>query len=137
MVRWGIVGLGRMADTEIAPAINARQHGVLQAVISRDPRRAESFAQRRHAVHGLTSYGGMLADPEVDAVYIATPNALHADPVVEAAQAGKHFMCDKPLATSTAEDRRAVAACEAAGGRLGVTFPTRVHAALIPCREAL
>jgi 1,5-anhydro-D-fructose reductase (1,5-anhydro-D-mannitol-forming) len=137
MVRWGIVGLGRIADTEIAPAINASQHGVLQAVVSRDQGRADSFAQRHHAVHGLTSYGGMLADPEVDAVYIATPNALHADQVVEAAQAGKHVMCDKPLATSTAEARRAVAACEAAGVRLGITFQTRFHDAFIPCREAI
>src|ERR1039457_7045996 len=119
MVRWGIVGLGRIADTEIAPAISASKDGVLQAVVSRDQGRADSFAQRHQAARGLTDYGEMLADPEVDAVYIATPNALHADQVVAAAEAGKHVMCDKPLATSTAAARRAAAACEAAGVRRG------------------
>jgi 1,5-anhydro-D-fructose reductase (1,5-anhydro-D-mannitol-forming) len=137
MVRWGIVGLGRIADTEIAPAINASKDGVLQAVVSRDQGRADSFAQQHQAARGLTDYGEMLADPEVDAVYIATPNALHADQVVAAAAAGKHVMCDKPLATSTAEARRAAAACQSAGVRLGITFQTRFHDAFIPCREAI
>jgi len=63
----------------------------------------------------------------VDAVYIATPNALHAGEVVAAAAAGKHVMCDKPLALSVADARRAVAACEKAAVRLGITFQTRFH----------
>jgi 1,5-anhydro-D-fructose reductase (1,5-anhydro-D-mannitol-forming) len=137
MVRWGIIGLGRIADTEIAPAINASKEGALQAVVSRDQGRADSFAQRHQAARGLTDFGEMLADPEVDAVYIATPNALHADQVVAAAQAGKHVMCDKPLATTAAEARRAVAACEAAGVGLGITFQTRFHDAFVPCRQAI
>jgi 1,5-anhydro-D-fructose reductase (1,5-anhydro-D-mannitol-forming) len=127
MVRWGIIGLGRIADTEIAPAISADPGGVLRGVVSRDQGRADSFAQRHGAVRALTDYGELLADPDVDAVYIATPNALHADQVVTAARAGKHVMCDKPLATSVADARRAVAACEDAGVRLGITFQTRFH----------
>ncbi len=127
MVRWGIVGLGRIADTEIAPAISALPGSVLRGVVSRDQGRADSFAARHKAERALTEYAELLADPEVDAVYIATPNALHADQVVSAAQAGKHVMCDKPLAMSVADARRAVAACEDAGVRLGITFQTRFH----------
>ncbi len=126
-VRWGIVGLGRIADTEIAPAITASRRGVLRGVVSRDQGRAGAFAARHAAARALASYGDLLADPEVDAVYIATPNALHVDQVTAAAAAGKHVLCDKPLALSAADARRAAAACEAAGVRLGITFQTRFH----------
>jgi 1,5-anhydro-D-fructose reductase (1,5-anhydro-D-mannitol-forming) len=127
MTRWGIIGLGKIADAEIAPAIGALPDGVLHGVVSRDQARADDFAARHGAQHALTDYTELLADPGVDAVYIATPNALHAGQVVAAARAGKHVMCDKPLATSVAEARRAVGACEDAGVRLGITFQTRFH----------
>jgi 1,5-anhydro-D-fructose reductase (1,5-anhydro-D-mannitol-forming) len=126
-IRWGIVGLGRIADAEIAPAITASRHGVLRGVVSRDQGRASAFAARHAAARALVSYPDLLADPELDAVYIATPNALHVDQVVTAAEAGKHILCDKPLALSGTDARRAVAACERAGVRLGITFQTRFH----------
>jgi 1,5-anhydro-D-fructose reductase (1,5-anhydro-D-mannitol-forming) len=137
MVRWGIVGLGRIADTEIAPAISASPQGVLHGVVSRDQGRADSFAGRHAAARALTSFDELLADPAVDAVYIATPNALHADQVVAAARAGKQVMCDKPLAVTAADARRAVAACEEAGVRLGITFQTRFHRAFDRFREVI
>lgn len=127
MVRWGLIGLGRIADTEIAPAIAASPSGTLHGVVSRDQGRADSFAGRHGAARALTDYAELLADPDVDAVYIATPNAFHADQVVAAAAAGKHVMCDKPLATTVADAQRAVAACGGAGVRLGITFQTRFH----------
>ncbi len=126
-MRWGIIGLGRIADTEIAPAITDSPQGELRAVVSRDQGRADAFAGRHGAARALTSFHEMLADPDVDAVYIATPNALHAEQVVTAARAGKHVMCDKPLALSVADARRAVAACEEAAVKLGITFQTRFH----------
>jgi 1,5-anhydro-D-fructose reductase (1,5-anhydro-D-mannitol-forming) len=137
MVHWGVVGLGRIADTEIAPAIAASPHGILHGVVSRDQGRADSFAERHHAVRALTDLGELLRDPDVDAVYIATPNALHADQVVAAAQAGKHVLCDKPLALTVADAQRAIAACDEAGVRLGVTFQTRFHDAFDRCRPAI
>jgi len=127
MVRWGIIGLGRIADTEIAPAITTSPQGELRAVVSRDQGRADAFAGRHGAARALTSFDELLADPGVDAVYIATPNALHADQVMAAARAGKHVMCDKPLALSVAGARQAVATCEEAAVRLGITFQTRFH----------
>jgi 1,5-anhydro-D-fructose reductase (1,5-anhydro-D-mannitol-forming) len=127
MVRWGIIGLGRIADSEIAPAIGASPRGRVHAVVSRDQGRADIFAARHGAARALTSFEDLLIDPGVDAVYIATPNALHAAEVVAAAQAGKHVMCDKPLALNVADAERAVAACEQAGVRLGITFQTRFH----------
>lgn len=124
---WGIVGLGRIAGSQIAPAIASLEGHDLVAVTSRSKERAEVFADRHAARRSYDDYAAMLADDEVDAVYIATPNALHADQVVAAARAGKHVLCDKPLATTVPDATRALEACRQAGRSLGITFQTRRH----------
>jgi 1,5-anhydro-D-fructose reductase (1,5-anhydro-D-mannitol-forming) len=124
---WGIVGLGRIASTQIAPAITASPHSTLVSVVSRDRGRAGEFAKAHGAASALDDYAEMIADPQVGAVYIATPNALHAEQVVAAARAGKHVLCDKPLATTVADAERCAGECRKAGVRLGITFQTRNH----------
>lgn len=124
---WGIIGLGRIAGSQIAPAITAAGNSTLVSVVSRDRARAEEFARAHGAATALDDYAKMLADPAVDAVYIATPNALHADQVIAAAQAGKHVLCDKPLAVTVEDALRCVQDCRLAGVRLGITFQTRFH----------
>ena len=124
---WGIVGLGRVAGSQIAPAITTSVDSRLVCVVSRDQGRAEEFAQTHGAVTALDDYAKMLADPAVRAVYIATPNALHAEQVITAARAGKHVLCDKPLALTVPDARRCVEECRSAGVRLGITFQTRYH----------
>lgn len=126
-IGWGIIGLGRIAGSQIAPAIRACENSTLVSVVSRDRTRAEEFARAHGPAAALDDYAKMLADPRVDAVYIATPNALHADQVIAAAQAGKHVLCDKPLAVTVEDARQCVAECRAAGVRLGITFQTRYH----------
>lgn len=127
---WGIAGLGRIASTEIAPAITAAPNSTLVSVASRDLGRAKEFARQHNAASAVNDYAAMLADPMVEAVYIATPNALHAGQVIEAARAGKHVLCDKPLATTVADAERCVAECRSAGVKLGITFQTRNHQGL-------
>jgi 1,5-anhydro-D-fructose reductase (1,5-anhydro-D-mannitol-forming) len=122
---WGIVGLGRIAGTEIAPAITASASGALISVVSRDQGRAEAFAREHGAASAVDDYAKMLANPAVGAVYIATPNAQHAEQVVAAARAGKHVLCDKPLALTVADARRCIAECRSVGVGLGITFQTR------------
>lgn len=124
---WGIIGLGRIAGSQIAPAITACENSALVSVVSRDRGRAEEFARVHGAANALDDYAKMLADPAVDAVYIATPNALHAEQAVAAARAGKHVLCDKPLALTAADASRCVQECRTAGTRLGITFQTRFH----------
>ena len=136
-IGWGIVGLGRIAETEIAPAVNAAPNSTLAGVVSRTAAKAQEFAARHGAAAAYDDYRALLEDPSVDAVYIATPNALHADQVVAAAEAGKHVLCDKPLATTVADAERAVAACAAAGVRLGITFQTRRHEGMREIRDLL
>lgn len=136
-LRWGIVGLGRIAATEIAPAISSLTNSELVAVVSRDQARADAFAVEHGAHRGLTDFDGMLGDPDIDAVYIATPNALHAAQVVAAARAGKHVLCDKPLATSVADARQAIDACATSGVHLGMTFQTRFHDGMTEIAELI
>jgi 1,5-anhydro-D-fructose reductase (1,5-anhydro-D-mannitol-forming) len=122
---WGIAGLGRIAGTEIAPAITASPGSALISVVSRDQGRAEAFAREHGAVSALDDYAKLLADPAVGAVYIATPNSQHAGQVIAAARAGKHVLCDKPLALTVPDARRCVEECRSAGVGLGITFQTR------------
>jgi 1,5-anhydro-D-fructose reductase (1,5-anhydro-D-mannitol-forming) len=136
-IGWGIVGLGRIATEEIAPAVNSAANSTLAGVVSRDATKAKSFAERHGAAAAYDDYQALLEDPAVDAVYIATPNAMHADQVVAAARAGKHVLCDKPLATSVADAERAVAECDAAGVRLGTTFQTRNYGGMAEVRALL
>lgn len=123
---WGILGTGGHADTAIAPAI-AAQGGTarLVGVVSRDPARADEFARRHGAPHAYTKYEDLLADPGVDVVVITSPNGLHAEQAVAAARAGKHVLCDKPLATSSDDAARVVEECRQAGVRLGIDFQVR------------
>lgn len=111
--RWGIVGLGRIADAAPAPAIRKDPSSELVAVVSRDPDRARAFTDRRGYRWAGTDYEAMLALPDV--VLTAPPNALHANQVVAAARAGKQVFCEKPLATTAPAARRAADACREAG----------------------
>lgn len=124
----GLVGTGGHADRALAPAIAAVAEARLVGVVSRDQGRAEDFAHRHGAEQAWTRYEDLLAEPAVDAVFITTPNALHPEQVVAAANAGKHVLCDKPLALNRADARREVEACRQAGVRFGVDFQMR-HAA--------
>jgi len=126
---WGIVGPGRISDTQMAPGINASEDSFLQAVVSRDQARAEAFAAKHNAARALTSYEEMLADPKVDVIFIGTPNAQHAEQAIQAMRAGKHVLCDKPLATRVEDAERVVAVASETGRKLGTGFMSRHHPA--------
>ena len=128
-IGWGVVSTGRAADVLVGPAINEAEDSKIVAVYSRDKEKADAYAEKHGAAHAYTSYEELLADPDVEVVYIASPNALHYEQVVAAAKAGKHIYCDKPLAMTVDEARQAVAAAREAGVKLGVNFQTRHYAA--------
>jgi 1,5-anhydro-D-fructose reductase (1,5-anhydro-D-mannitol-forming) len=124
-LRWGVIGIGNIVQSTMAPAMVDEPECDLVAAVSRDEGRANDFAARFGARYSYTDYEAMLANPEVEAVFIATPNALHADQVIAAARAGKHVLCDKPLATNVPDAERAVEACSSAGVKLGINFHNR------------
>jgi 1,5-anhydro-D-fructose reductase (1,5-anhydro-D-mannitol-forming) len=122
---WGVIGIGNIVQGTVAPAMVEEPECGLVAAVSRDQSRADDFADRFGARFAYTEYDEMLANPEVEAVFIATPNSLHAEQVIAAARAGKHVLCDKPLAINVPDAERALHACDAAGVKLGVNFHNR------------
>src|SRR6185437_9486785 len=132
---WGIVSTGKHPDIKIAPAMAAAAGGELVGVYSRDQQRAEAFARTHGARAAYRQLRDLLADSRIDGVFVASPNALHAEHVVQAAEAGKHVLCEKPLATTVADAVRMLKACRRAGVTLGVAFNLRQHPAYRRARE--
>jgi D-xylose 1-dehydrogenase (NADP+, D-xylono-1,5-lactone-forming) len=102
-IRWGILGCARITRRGLAPGIRASETGLLHALASRDATTARTWAKEFDVPKWYGSYEELLADSEVDAVYIPLPNELHRPWTIAAADAGKHVLCDKPLALSTSE----------------------------------
>ena len=101
-LQWGILGPGRIAP-RIVRALDGNSRGELRAVAGRDEGRARAFAARHGAPVTHPTFDALLEDPLIDAVYIALPNGLHAEWTIRALDAGKHVLCEKPLALSVAE----------------------------------
>jgi 1,5-anhydro-D-fructose reductase (1,5-anhydro-D-mannitol-forming) len=120
-----VIGIGNIVKGTIAPAMVAEPECDLVAAVSRDQGRADEFARQFGARFAYTDYDQMLANPEVEAVFIATPNLFHPEQVIAAARAGKHVFCDKPLAINVPDAQRALNACSSAGVKLGINFHNR------------
>lgn len=101
-LRWGLLGTARINRAVISPLQKSRRNQ-LWGVASRNSDKSSAYAQEHSIPKFYGSYEDMLADPEIDVVYIPLPNALHAEWTIKAAQAGKHVLCEKPLALSTSD----------------------------------
>ncbi len=126
-VGWGIVGLGgiaRFVARALEPAENAR----LVAVASRSVDKAAEFARSYGDATPYGSYAAMLADPRVEVVYVATPNALHPPQTLAALEAGKHVLVEKPMALSVADAQAMVDRAREVKRLIGVGFHLRHHA---------
>jgi len=112
-LRWGILGTGMIAG-RFARELPESRTGTLVATGSRSPAAAERFAQEHGGV-GKSGYEAVVADPAVDAVYVALPNGLHEEWSIRAMEAGKDVLCEKPLARDEAEGRRILQAADRLG----------------------
>jgi 1,5-anhydro-D-fructose reductase (1,5-anhydro-D-mannitol-forming) len=121
----------------MAPAIARHPGSRLLGVASSSAARARVFAEAHEVERAYESYASLLNDDDIDVVLITTPNGLHAEQVIAAAAAGKHVLCDKPLATSVADAERAVDACRDAGVKLGINFEFRHAQPFIDLREVI
>ncbi|MFN3974323.1 MAG: Gfo/Idh/MocA family protein [Dehalococcoidia bacterium] len=128
-IGWGIIGIGQHADRFIAPAIGKAKGARLLAVASRDLGRARAFAEKHGAQGAYDSIPDFLRHPGLDAVFIASPNALHKEHALLAAQAGKHVLVEKPMALSVGDCWAMVEECQRRGVKLGVGFHARQHPA--------
>jgi predicted dehydrogenase len=132
---WAVISTGLHVDHKIAPAINATPDAELVATYSRDQGRAEACAQKHGAKVAYSDLGALLRDSRVDAVFIASPNALHAQHALQAAQAGKHVLSEKPMTTSLDDAVAMVQTCRARGVKLGVGYHLRQHPGLREVRR--
>jgi 1,5-anhydro-D-fructose reductase (1,5-anhydro-D-mannitol-forming) len=135
MVRWGLIGVGTIGREWMADAIANQPDGELVAVVSSDPGRAEAFAAERGIAKAYATLDELLRDDEIDAVYISTTNEWHKPQTLAAAAAGKHVLCEKPLAMNLADAQEMVAACRAAGVVMGTNHHLRNSATHRKLRE--
>jgi predicted dehydrogenase len=135
-LRWGIMGAGNITKSVI-PGIQASRTGEVTAVASRDAAKARAHADRYGIPKSYGSYEELLADPDIDAVYIPLPNHLHKPWTIRAAKAGKHVLCEKPIALDAAEAKEMVEACAASGVVLAEAFMYRHHPRYDRIREII
>jgi 1,5-anhydro-D-fructose reductase (1,5-anhydro-D-mannitol-forming) len=124
---WAVIGTGIFAANRIVPALSRVTGSRLMAVVSRDRARAAAFAEEHGVPRAYDDLEAAVRDPDVGFVWVATPHSLHLEPVLAAARAGKHVLCEKPLATSRADAREMIRACRRAGVQLGTGFQLRHH----------
>ena len=125
-VRWGVLTTARIAQGRFLPSMTRARNAVASAISSPNGKAAE-VAERFDIPASYDSHEELLADPNIEAVYLPFPNSLHADWIVAAAEAGKDILCEKPLVANTHDYRRVIEACERNGVNLMEAFMYRFH----------
>jgi predicted dehydrogenase len=126
-LRWGVLGVAKIAVDKVIPAMQRGEWSAVRAIASRDRAKADAAAATLGIPTAHESYEALLADPNIDAVYIPLPNHLHAPWTIRAAEAGKHVLCEKPIALNAAEARRLVEVRDRTGVQIQEAFMVRSH----------
>jgi predicted dehydrogenase len=123
---WCIVGLGRISMDHFMPGLQRSTKGRITALVSGHRPKAEKQAAMygvpSNAIYSYENYDDIANNPHIDAVYIALPNSMHAEYTIRAAKAGKHVLCEKPMATSVADSKAMIEACDTAGKKLMIAY---------------
>jgi predicted dehydrogenase len=126
-VRFGVIGTAKIAVEKVIPAMQRSQHCRIVAIASRDPARARAAAEALGIPRAYGSYAELLQAADIEAIYNPLPNHLHVPVSIEAAAAGKHVLCEKPIALTAQEAERLVAARDQAGVLIQEAFMVRCH----------
>ena len=126
-IRFGIFGAARIAPDALIKAAHKVPEAEVVAVAARDPKRAQEFAATNKIPRVIATYEDLVNDPELDAIYNPLPNSLHCEWTIAALRAGKHVLCEKPLASNAAEAERMSKAADETGKILGEAFHYRYH----------
>jgi predicted dehydrogenase len=123
---YAVVGIGSLAKGEILPALRFTKRSRLVALVSGDPAKARHYARLYGApeknIYNYENYDQMASNPDIDVVYVVLPNSMHPEYTIRAAEAGKHVLCEKPMATTVKDAEEMVAVCRRAGRRLMVAY---------------
>lgn len=132
MLNWIVIGIGDITRRRVIPAIQAEPRSVLYGIVTRDSAKALPYNTR-----AWTSLDEALADPNVHAVYVGTPVFLHAPQTIQALRAGKHVLCEKPMAMNEAEAKSMVQAAEASGRTFGAGYYRRCYPKLQRAKQLI
>jgi predicted dehydrogenase len=130
-MNWLVIGIGDITRKRIIPAIQAEPRSNFCAVLTRDPRKADAYP----GVLAFTELSEALRDPSVDAVYVASPVGRHAEHTIASLRAGKHVLCEKPVAMNLEQAEKMAAAQRESGRLLGVAYYRRLYPKLIRAKE--
>ncbi len=136
-IRWGVLGAAKIATRKVIPAMQRAASCEVRAIASRDPDRARETASALGLATAHGSYEALLADPDIDAVYNPLPNHLHVPWTIRAADAGKHVLCEKPIALDAEGVRQLIGARERTGVRIQEAFMVRTHPQWLTAQEAV
>ena len=136
-VRWGIIGCGDVTEVKSGPALQKARNSALVAVMRRDAAKAEDYARRHQVPRWYADADALIRDPEVDAVYIATPPASHMEYVLRVAAARKPVYVEKPMGRNHNECQRMIGACNSAGVPLFVAYYRRALPRFLKVKELL
>jgi predicted dehydrogenase len=136
-VHWGVIGAGDIVRKRVAPALIDSPSCDIVAVSRGRPELAAAFAADIGARRWYPRWQEVVADPDVDCVYVATPVDVHAEQTIAAAEAGKHVLCEKPMAMTTAECDRMIAACRAHHVRLGIAYYRHFYPVILRVKAML
>jgi xylose dehydrogenase (NAD/NADP) len=134
-IHWGVLSTANIGRVAVIPAIQSSRNGVVSAVASRDAQKGAEFASKSGIPKSFGSYEALLDDPDIDAVYIPMPNSLHYDWTIKAARAGKHILCEKPLALNAIQCQEMDAAAKENHVVLMEAFMYRFHPRTEKCIE--
>jgi predicted dehydrogenase len=126
-IRFGILGAARIAPDALIKAAHNVPEVEVVAIAARDPKRAREFAAANGIPRVLATYDDLVNDPDLDVIYNPLPNSLHCEWTIAALRAGKHVLCEKPLASNAAEAERMTKAADESGKILGEAFHYRYH----------
>ena len=136
---FALVGLGGLSTGQIAPALLKTQHCRLVGIVTGTPSKIPVWKERYHLadkdVYNYETMGQMANNPDIDVVYVVTPNALHAEHCLKAAQAGKHVLCEKPMETSVEKCEQIISAVKKAGKKLAVGYRCQFDPNHLECRR--
>ncbi len=137
MFRWGILSTAKIGREHVIPAIQQSENGNVAAIASRDLKKARTLAESVGAPHAFGSYEAMLASDAIDGVYIPLTTDLHVEWTVKAAKAGKHVLCEKPIALKAKDVDRLIAARDKAGVVVSEAFMVTYHPQWMKVRDLI
>jgi predicted dehydrogenase len=138
-VRYAAIGLGLISTQHFMPGTRISQLGEITGLVSGHPDKAHKFAAEYNVpeanIYNYENFDKIRDNPNIDAVYIGLPNSMHAEYTIRAAQAGKHVLCEKPMATSVADAEAMIAACKKADRKLMIAYRCHFQSSHVQARE--